>query len=128
MKHIVTITNPLTDYDPPHLTPSRHPRSLLKILRFFPGSFVRIIIIVINTPMRFIKPDVSTICVGQAASMGSFLLAAGAKVASSISAKTDFLVAGADAGSKAKKAAELGTAVLSEDEFLERCGRPGATP
>lgn len=29
--------------------------------------------------MRFIKPDVSTICVGQAASMGSFLLAAGAK-------------------------------------------------
>jgi len=29
--------------------------------------------------MQFIKPDVSTICVGQAASMGSFLLAAGAK-------------------------------------------------
>jgi len=29
--------------------------------------------------MRFIKPDVSTICVGQACSMGSFLLAAGTK-------------------------------------------------
>ncbi|HCJ58687.1 ATP-dependent Clp endopeptidase proteolytic subunit ClpP [Lutispora sp.] len=29
--------------------------------------------------MQFIKPDVSTICVGMAASMGSFLLAAGAK-------------------------------------------------
>jgi ATP-dependent Clp protease protease subunit len=29
--------------------------------------------------MQFIKPDVSTICIGQAASMGSFLLAAGAK-------------------------------------------------
>jgi ATP-dependent Clp protease protease subunit len=29
--------------------------------------------------MRFIKPDVSTLCVGQAASMGAFLLAAGAK-------------------------------------------------
>jgi len=29
--------------------------------------------------MQFIKPDVSTICVGQAASMGSFLLAAGTK-------------------------------------------------
>ena len=28
--------------------------------------------------MQFIKPDVSTICIGQAASMGSFLLAAGA--------------------------------------------------
>jgi ATP-dependent Clp protease protease subunit len=29
--------------------------------------------------MRFIKPDVSTMCIGQACSMGSFLLAAGAK-------------------------------------------------
>lgn len=29
--------------------------------------------------MQFIKPDVSTICLGQACSMGSFLLAAGAK-------------------------------------------------
>ncbi len=29
--------------------------------------------------MQFIKPDVSTMCIGQAASMGSFLLAAGAK-------------------------------------------------
>ncbi|MGI1678314.1 MAG: ATP-dependent Clp endopeptidase proteolytic subunit ClpP [Cellvibrionaceae bacterium] len=29
--------------------------------------------------MQFIKPDVSTICIGQACSMGSFLLAAGAK-------------------------------------------------
>jgi ATP-dependent Clp protease protease subunit len=29
--------------------------------------------------MRFIKPDVSTMCIGQAASMGAFLLAAGAK-------------------------------------------------
>ena len=29
--------------------------------------------------MRFIKPDVSTICIGQAASMGAFLLSAGAK-------------------------------------------------
>jgi|TARA_B100000929_G_scaffold277732_1_gene253379 ATP-dependent Clp protease protease subunit len=29
--------------------------------------------------MQYIKPDVSTLCIGQAASMGSFLLAAGAK-------------------------------------------------
>ena len=29
--------------------------------------------------MQFIKPDVSTLCVGMAASMGAFLLAAGAK-------------------------------------------------
>lgn len=30
--------------------------------------------------MQYIKPDVSTICIGMAASMGAFLLAAGAKV------------------------------------------------
>ncbi|HSR02479.1 MAG TPA: ATP-dependent Clp protease proteolytic subunit, partial [Methylophilaceae bacterium] len=29
--------------------------------------------------MQFIKPDVSTLCIGQAASMGAFLLASGAK-------------------------------------------------
>jgi ATP-dependent Clp protease, protease subunit len=29
--------------------------------------------------MQFIKPDVSTLCIGQAASMGAFLLTAGAK-------------------------------------------------
>ena len=48
--------------------------------------------------------------------------AAGAKVAKSVSKKTDFLVAGADAGSKAAKAAELGVRVLSEAEFLELAG------
>ena len=29
--------------------------------------------------MQFVKPDISTMCIGQAASMGAFLLAAGAK-------------------------------------------------
>ncbi|MFH0776431.1 MAG: NAD-dependent DNA ligase LigA [Patescibacteria group bacterium] len=41
----------------------------------------------------------------------------GGKVASSISAKTDFLVAGENAGSKLKKSEELGIKVLSESEF-----------
>jgi DNA ligase (NAD+) len=42
----------------------------------------------------------------------------GGKVTSSVSKKTDYLLAGEDAGSKLDKAQKLGVAVLSEDEFV----------
>jgi DNA ligase (NAD+) len=49
--------------------------------------------------------------------------ALGAKVAGSVSGKTDYVVMGADAGSKARKAAELGIHTLSEAEWQELAGR-----
>lgn len=46
----------------------------------------------------------------------------GAKVTKSVSKKTDFVIVGADAGSKAAKAAELGIRTLTEAEFRDLAG------
>ncbi|HLD95174.1 MAG TPA: NAD-dependent DNA ligase LigA [Alphaproteobacteria bacterium] len=53
------------------------------------------------------------------------LLKRGAKIASSVSSKTDFVVLGQDAGSKLKTAQELGLNVLSEDDFLKHLQEGG---
>ncbi|MBL8849238.1 MAG: NAD-dependent DNA ligase LigA [Planctomycetaceae bacterium] len=51
-----------------------------------------------------------------------FIVAHGGKAAGSVSKKTDYVVAGEDAGSKLDKAKELGVKILTEDELLSLVG------
>ncbi len=50
--------------------------------------------------------------------------ALGGKVSGSVSKKTDYVLAGEDAGSKLDKAQKLGVKIISEAEFLGMCGTP----
>ena len=57
---------------------SENPKKEIYLYINSPGGLVTAGLGIYDT-MQFIKPEVSTLCIGQAASMGSFLLAAGAK-------------------------------------------------
>ncbi|OPZ25746.1 MAG: DNA ligase [Lentisphaerae bacterium ADurb.BinA184] len=56
------------------------------------------------------------------------LMRLGAKVTDSVSSKTDFVIAGENAGSKLDKARELGVRVLTEEEFVAMAGGLPAPP
>ena len=57
---------------------SEDPKKEISLYINCPGGLVTAGLGIYDT-MQYIKPDVSTLCIGQAASMGSFLLAAGTK-------------------------------------------------
>ena len=83
-ERIVFLTGPINDQVASLVTAqllfleSENPKKEIYFYINCPGGLVSAGLGVYDT-MQYIKPDVSTLCIGQAASMGSFLLAAGAK-------------------------------------------------
>ena len=83
-ERIIFLTGPINDSVASLLTAqmlfleSEDPKKAISLYINSPGGLVTAGLGIYDT-MQYIKPEISTLCIGQAASMGSFLLAAGAK-------------------------------------------------
>ena len=83
-ERIVFVVGPINDHVASLVTAqllfleSEDPKKDIFLYINSPGGLVTSGLGIYDT-MQYIKPDVSTLCIGQAASMGSFLLAAGTK-------------------------------------------------
>ena len=83
-ERIVFVTGPIEDYMASVITAqllyleAENPKKEISMYINSPGGVVSSGLAIYDT-MQYIKPEVSTLCIGQAASMGSLLLAAGAK-------------------------------------------------
>ena len=82
-ERIIFVTGPIEDYMASLVTAqllfleAENPKKEISLYINSPGGIVTSGMAIYDT-MQFIKPAVSTLCIGQAASMGSLLLAAGA--------------------------------------------------
>ena len=83
-ERIVFVVGPINDAIASLVTPqllfleSEDPKKEISLYINSPGGLVTAGLGIYDT-MQYVKPEISTLCIGQAASMGSFLLAAGAK-------------------------------------------------
>ena len=83
-ERIVFVVGPINDHVASLVTAqllfleSENPKKEISMYINSPGGLVTSGLGIYDT-MQYVKPDVSTLCIGQAASMGSFLLAAGQK-------------------------------------------------
>ena len=83
-ERVIFLTGPVEDYGANLIVAqmlyleAENPDKDIHLYINSPGGSVTAGLSIYDT-MQFIKPDVSTLCIGQAASMGSFLLAAGKK-------------------------------------------------
>ena len=83
-ERLIFITGPIEDYGASLMTAqllfleAENPKKEIHMYINSPGGLVTAGLAIYDT-MQYVRPDVATFCMGQAASMGSFLLAAGTK-------------------------------------------------